>query len=493
MRQVPERRLPSRSPHKDRDWLAALLRHSPVPALGVTPEGKIVGVNAAFSRLLAYKRQDLIGCLIREICVQPREWEVIESTIKKSGNVRDLHLHLRHNHGTQTECVVAAKTMGRSGDNVYCCFLWDFTSCAEKMGELERAGRRHRLFASLEKDSLWTSEFDSNRNIRVTYMSEPIANIMGYTAEEVTTMTLDQLVMPSSAKGAGESYVRQLRIDGKKGVDSSRSWNLELELRHKNGHPIWVETRSTFMRDEWGKPIGIIGFTRDITERRRYEAQLKALSSRLVELQETERRHIARELHDQIGQSLTGVRMLLGMLPVRRSTNSGKRISEVQGLIDDMMNRVKDLSLELRPSTLDDLGLLPTLLRHFATYKTQTNITVRFKQRGLGRRFSQQIETAVFRIVQEGLTNVARHAKVTEVEVRIIVTRGKLRIQIDDGGKGFAPKAVFASGTASGIAGMQERAALLGGLLSVESVPGVGTRLAADIPLKTSPEARAEK
>src|SRR5512136_164739 len=241
------------------------------------------------------------------------------------------------------------------------------------------------------------------------------------------------------------------------------------------------------MRDEWGKPIGIIGFTRDITERRRYEAQLRALSSRLVELQEAERRHIARELHDQIGQSLTGVRMLLGMLPVRRSKNSGKSISEIQGLIDDMMNRVKDLSLELRPSTLDDLGLLPTLLRHLATYKTQTNISVHFKQRGLERRFNPQIETAVFRIIQEGLTNVARHAKVTEVEVRIVATRNNLRIQIDDSGKGFAHKAVFASDTASGITGMQERAALLGGLLSVESVPGVGTRLAAEIPLKTSP------
>jgi signal transduction histidine kinase len=132
------------------------------------------------------------------------------------------------------------------------------------------------------------------------------------------------------------------------------------------------------------------------------------------------------------------------------------------------------------------------LLRHFTTYKAQTNVSVRFKQRGLERRFNSVIETAVFRIIQEGLTNVARHAKVSEVEVRIVVSRDKVRIQIDDRGRGFAPEVVYGSGTASGIVGMRERATLIGGQLSVESVPGVGTRLTAQIPLKSPPEARTE-
>ena len=472
--------------------LRMLLRHSPVAAFFATPEGMIVGINAAGSRLLAYAQKDLRRRQIKEICADPREWELIEHTMDKAGSVRDAHLHLRKKNGRHVECLLAATTFDHGGERLYCCFLWDYTPFAEKIRELEGVEERHHLFANVVKDSLWTSEFDSTGNIRVTYLSEPIANLTGYTAEEGTKMTLDQMIMPSSVKSAGNAYTRQLRIDGKKGVDSSRSWDIELALRHKDGHPVWVETRATFMRDKWGKPIGIIGFTRDITERRRHEAQLKALSSRLVELQETERRHIARELHDQIGQSLTGIRMLLGMLPVRRSKNSGKSISEIQGLIDDMMNRVKDLSLELRPSTLDDLGLLPTLLRHFAIYKTQTSISVHFKQRGLERRFNPAIETAVFRIVQEGLTNVARHAKVSDVEVRIVVSRNKVRIQIDDRGRGFAPEAVYGSGTASGIVGMRERATMVGGQLSIESVPDVGTRLTAYLPLRSPPKARAE-
>jgi signal transduction histidine kinase len=217
---------------------------------------------------------------------------------------------------------------------------------------------------------------------------------------------------------------------------------------------------------------------------------LKALSSSLVEMQETERRHIARELHDQIGQSLTGIRMLLGMLPGHLPKSADKTIQEIQTVIDDMMNRVKDLCLELRPSTLDDLGLLPTLLRHFQTYKTQTNVNVHFKQKGLESRFDPAIETAVFRIVQEALTNVARHAKVSEVDVRIVATKKRIRIQIDDSGKGFVREAVFASSKATGIMGMQERAALAGGRLSVESVPGVGTRVVAELPGRSPSEAR---
>jgi PAS domain S-box-containing protein len=458
-----------------------------------TPGGRIIEINAVGSRLLGYRKKDVQDRLIREVCADPAEWESIERGMARGKSARDAHLRLRKKDGTQIDCLVAAATVDRHGEEAWLCFLSDLTPYAEKIRELEKAGERLGHFASMEKDSLWTTEFDRDKNLRVTYMSEPIANIMGYTAKEIQNMTLDQMVMPSSAKAAAESYTTQLRIDGKKGVDPSRSWTIEFELRHKDGHPVWVEAKSTFMRDEQGKPIGIIGLTRDTTERRRYETQLKALSSSLVEMQETERRHIARELHDQIGQSLTGIRMLLGMLPEELPKPAGKTIAEIQTVIDDMMNRVKDLCLELRPSTLDDLGLLPTLLRHLQTYKTQTNVNVHFKQKGLENRFDPAIETAVFRIVQEGLTNVARHARVSEAEVRIVATKKTIRIQVDDSGVGFAREAVYASSNATGIIGMQERAALAGGHLSVESVPGIGTRVVAELPARNPPEARPER
>ncbi len=489
MGQVRQRK--ARACELGRDRVSGLLKCCPLPALVVSPEGRIVDANASCAKLLASSRRGLLGRGIRDLCDRPRQWDTVESQMTKTGSIADHHLHLRRGSGGTVECVLAGRAVQNGGEHVHCYLLWDYSSSAVRIRELEREQERHHLFTGLEKDSLWISEFDARGDTRVVFMSEPIANIMGYTADEIKTMTLDQMIMPASAKGATRSYVYQLQIDGKKGVDPARTWDLELQLRHKDGHSIWVETKSTFVRDKSGRAVGIIGFTRDISERRRYEAQLKALTARLVELQEVERRNIARELHDQIGQSLTGVRMLVGMLPERQPAEMGQSIAQLNILLDDMMTRVKNLSLQLRPSTLDDLGLLPTLLRHFATYKEQTGIGVLFKQRGLSRRLTSQLETAVFRIVQEGLTNVARHADTATVEVRVLVTEARVRIEVSDNGKGFLPDAVFASGSASGIVGMMERATLLGGHLAVESIPGVGTRLVADIPVKAPPRRRA--
>ncbi|MDM8000178.1 MAG: PAS domain S-box protein [Dehalococcoidia bacterium] len=487
---MTQRRQPNRPTERRGDSLRSLLRSLPIPALAVSPEGRIVAANTAVSRLLAYGQRDLPGRQLRDLCADKAGWLFIERRLQRERSFKDRRLRLCRKDGSHVECLAAASPIEQVGDRTWLCLFSNLTPYAERIRELETASQRLGHFVNMEKDSLWTSEFQPDGSVRVTYMSEPIANAMGYTAEQLKSMTLDEMLMPSSAKVGAESYRRQLRIDGRPGIDPARSWTIELELRHKDGHPVWVETKSTFMRDKQGKPIGIIGFTRDITERRRYEEQLKALSSSLVEMQETERRHIARELHDQIGQSLTGIRMLLGMLPEGLPRNGAGNVREIQCVIDDIMTRVKDLCLELRPSTLDDLGLLPTLLRHFQSYKTQTGVTVHFKQKGLEKRFDPAIETAVFRIVQESLTNVARHAKVSDVNVRIIVTRKKIALQIEDNGQGFVHERMYARSNATGTVGMQERASLVGGHLSVESVPGVGTRVIAELPARGPVEAR---
>ena len=131
---------------------------------------------------------------------------------------------------------------------------------------------------------------------------------------------------------------------------------------------------------------------------------------------------------------------------------------------------------------LDDLGLLPTLLWHIEHYQTQTRVRVEFKHSGLeARRFSTQLETAAYRIVQEALTNVARHADIDEVTVRVWTQGDKLLIQVEDAGQGFDTNISSSPSETSGLAGMRERAVLLGGYLGIESVPGGGTRLTAEM------------
>lgn len=212
--------------------------------------------------------------------------------------------------------------------------------------------------------------------------------------------------------------------------------------------------------------------------------RVENLSRKLVEIQEAERRHIARELHDEIGQSLTGLKLLLDMNARVSPEQARENQGDAQAVVNDLLSQVRDLSLELRPAMLDDLGLLSALVWYFERYRTRTNVQVTFKHVGMeGCRFPTEVETAAYRIVQEALTNVARHASVNEVTVRLWAGEEMLGMQIEDRGVGFDPEAALAAHISSGLAGMRERVGLLGGRMAIESAPGAGTCVAAEFPL----------
>ena len=202
--------------------------------------------------------------------------------------------------------------------------------------------------------------------------------------------------------------------------------------------------------------------------------RLASLSRRLVDIQEAERRALARELHDEMGQILASLRL-------RLEGGTAQAAAEVQSILGDLLDRVRGLSMNLRPPTLDDLGLLPTLLWHFERYRAETGVRVEFRSNGPVGRFAPEVETAAFRIVQEALTNVARHAGVVEVEVDLETRNGGLALRIEDRGVGF-DLATARPGGSGGLAGMQERARLLGGRVLIDSAPGRGTRLVAELP-----------
>lgn len=211
--------------------------------------------------------------------------------------------------------------------------------------------------------------------------------------------------------------------------------------------------------------------------------RLEALSHRLLEVQEAERQHIARELHDEIGQALTALKLSLAAVSAAAVDGTAERLSDTRRQVNELLARVRNLALDLRPAMLDDLGLLPALLWLFERYAAQTRVQVTFEHRGLGRRFLPEVETAAYRIVQEALTNVARHAQVRQVTVRAWIDPGNLCVQIIDQGRGFDAEAPVSAGVTSGVTGMRERAGLLGGHLTVESAPGKGTRVSAELPV----------
>jgi len=212
------------------------------------------------------------------------------------------------------------------------------------------------------------------------------------------------------------------------------------------------------------------------------QERLEVLSRRLVEIQEVERREIARELHDEVGQLLTGLGLMIGDAELPGA--DGKR-REMKKVVGELIGRVRDLSMDLRPPMLDALGLLPALLWQIERFERQTGVTVDFQHADLGRRFPAEIEMTAFRIVQEGLTNVARHARVAKARVEVWADAQTLGARIQDRGRGFNVEEALAR-YSSGLVGMRERSRLLGGRLAIESAPGSGTRLSMELPLSVA-------
>jgi len=213
-----------------------------------------------------------------------------------------------------------------------------------------------------------------------------------------------------------------------------------------------------------------------IEQDRAARQRLQALTRRLVDTQEDERRRIARELHDEVGQLLTGLKLLLDTDPQPAPSSA-----QAHSLVGELLGRVRDLSMSLRPALLDDLGLVPALDWHLERYTAQTRVRVQLRHTGLERRLGAPLENAAFRIVQEALTNVARHAGVEAVSVRVEAVDGALRVQVEDRGSGFNPASL--PGPTGGLMGMRERALALAGSLEVESTAGAGTRITAVLPL----------
>jgi signal transduction histidine kinase len=203
------------------------------------------------------------------------------------------------------------------------------------------------------------------------------------------------------------------------------------------------------------------------------------LSSRLLRIQEEERRAIARELHDQTGQSLTVLKLMVGRADRSASPELKPQLKDISEMATEIIKQVRSLSLSLRPGVLDDLGLAPAMEWLFKQLHAQADLKVHFEHEAFGQ-LSPDMNTTVYRITQEALTNVMRHAGVKEVSVRLSSRDGRLDLRIEDHGRGFDTAAVSSS---TGLSAMRERAALLGGSCHIESSPGKGTVITISLPL----------
>jgi PAS domain S-box-containing protein len=357
--------------------------------------------------------------------------------------------------------------------------------------EVERQSTEHALKASemryrrlfeAAQDGILILNADTGQ---IDDVNPFLTDMLGYSREQLLGNKLWE-IGPFKDTQASQASFRELQREA-----YVRYEDLPLETRA--GKSINVEFVSNVYQVDGSKVIQCN--IRNITERKQAEAKrkeyslkLQVLSRRLVEAQETERRNIARELHDEIGQALTVIQLnLQAMLPSPGTEAVSLRLHESLEVVERVLEQVQDISLDLRPSILDDLGLEPALRWYTDRQAALVGLKVGFHADPLEQRLDPVIETECFRVAQEALTNVVRHARAKAVTVELRQEAGQLHLRVRDDGVGFEVAAVrerAVRGASLGLLSMEERALLAGGGLEFKSTLEEGTEVHAWFPLR---------
>jgi PAS domain S-box-containing protein len=315
----------------------------------------------------------------------------------------------------------------------------------------------------------------------IAYCNRRFADIVRMPLERVIGAPLRRFVPP-----AEQAAFEALRREGCR--ENARG---DLRFRAGDGSPVPVAVSFAPLHAEGSaEVIGVVGVIRDITERKQEDAVRNRLIEQVMTAQDEERRRIARELHDETGQSLTA--LLVGLRTIEESRTRREAVEQAQRLrviVAQTLEEVGRLSRGLHPSTLDDVGLAAAVTRQTQEFVQLHGVAADVRLEGIeAERLPPLLQTTVYRVLQEALTNVARHAHARSVSIRLLRDEAMLELRVQDDGIGLDPmvRAEAAAGDRRrlGLQGMRERAALLGGSVEVESQPGAGTTITVRFPLR---------
>lgn len=279
-------------------------------------------------------------------------------------------------------------------------------------------------------------------------------------------------------------------------------WDYELNQTSRHGKHLTVASRWALLRDEQGEPAGRLQLDRDLTRRRKAERELRLMSGRLLNLRDEERRRLARDLHDSVGQLLALTKVNLSSAR-RHLTDSEAEVKRLFGesceMIEQALSEVRTISYLLHPPLLEELGLSSVLSWFVSGFSERSGIRVDLKLPEKMGRFSHELETGIFRIIQECLTNIHRHSRGSVAKIELARSRDQLRLRVEDDGAGF-PAAGGQAGREDslpgvGISGIRERVRQLGGEMQIQSGER-GTAVEVEFPVaehlasEATPEAR---
>jgi len=435
-------------------------------------------VNPAFARMHGYTVEEMVGMPIEAVhaALDRAEVERDAATLEVSGYVRRETEHLRRDGSTFPVSKAVSVVRDEQGKPLfYSAHVEDITERKRAEEEARERETRLRLLADQIPAVLWTTD----RDLRFTSSMGSGLRQLGLVPGQLIGVSLFDYFQTNDPAFAPIAAQRRA-LEGES-VRFETPWRERI-------YRSYVEP----LRDETGAITGTIGIALDVTEHKRAEnelrvshARLRNLAARLQEVREEERTSIAREIHDELGQALTAIKLDLAWLRDHVPATPPDLRERAQGTVayvETTLATARRLSGQLRPAILDQLGLeaaLESLGREWAQRSgCECSLDVEADDLGL----DAKRDTAVYRIVQEALTNVARHAAATRVEIRLRARPHELTVEVEDDGRGIRPEAVGA-GDSFGLIGMRERAHALGGEVTIGSGDGGGTLVVLRLPL----------
>jgi PAS domain S-box-containing protein len=474
---ITERKLTVDAMKQAEDRVRLIIDTIPTMAWSVQPDGAIDFVNQRWMDYTGLSLQEEIENPTRAI--HPEDLPGVLETWRgdmAAGQLFEREMRLRQADGEYRWFLIRTAPLRDERGNIVKWFGASFDIEGRKQAEMQS-----RALIDAIPHQIWSAPADGT----VDYCNDRWRSYTGLGLEDVRGYGWHTMVHPEDRDRVIKAWSES--------VAKGTPYEQEERNRAADGTYRWFLARAVPLRDTDGRIIRWYGTNTDIEDRKRAEEQLEGytqllqlLSRRLFEVQEEERRHLARELHDEIGQNLTAAKLNLKIVAPEVPPAIVGRLEDSIQILDHLLVQVRQISLDLRPPLLDELGLVPAL-RWLADQQAQrAGMRVTFTANVESLAMDPTTRTACFRVAQEAITNAIRHARASTVTVELRATPDRVWLVVHDDGVGFdkgTTQQRAAQGSSVGLLSMNERASLLGGELKVSSTPGRGTEIRAWFPL----------
>ncbi len=481
----------------ERDRLLQQLRlqidRLPLAFLQMDAAFRLLDWNPAAEKTFGYKREEALGQNVIDLILPDPLPDSLREILRRM-QAGDMSAHSVNENRTKDSRLITCEWFntplldanGRFAGAI--SVAQDITQRQQAERRLRESEERFRELAANIDGYFWLNAPDDSE---MYYISPGYEKITGYSCESLyqRPASWTEIIHPEDRERVLAVVLKPIHTEGRE---------LEYRIVRPDGSIRWIRDRVLSIRNDAGEIERVAGIGEDITERKQAEAKLqeyyervKGLSRQLLTVQEEERRHLARELHDEIGQVLSAISVNLKVVKSKVAPDAWPRLEESIGMVDRAVDQVRNLSLDLRPSMLDDFGLESALRWYVDRLAERTGLPVHFSAESSLLDMPGGVRNACFRVAQEALTNVVRHAQAKEVWVHFHGQDEEVRLEIRDNGIGFDVAMALERalhGASLGLLGMQERGELLGGRVQISSQPGQGATVRAWWPLTGFPK-----